>query len=877
MSANEEIAVNLIRKRAVPAHPEPIGFGVPFAPGRVREATTIEVRDAEGGALPRQVVPLAWWPDGSVRWALIDLLLPPNACPRLLVRIAPGSVPAPPAPIRLVAGAGGFTIDTGTAVFLLDKSVFAPFAGVCDRKAAGVHAARSEIRLDATAREFGALMPRLSRLAVETPGPVRCTFVGEGEFVGSRGAPFCRFAFRQSFFAGTGLVKLDFTIHNPRRARHPGGVWDLGDPGSIHFGGLSILARPAASVAAGQDCRLAWRTAAGVAERSCAGGRVEIYQASSGGENWRSVNHVDRHGRVPLAFRGCRVDDGQRVATVERADAVLSWSVPRIRITAAVAKFWQQFPQALTGDDGGIDIGLFPSQFGEPFELQGGEQKTHTVFFLCEPGDAAASTAGLEWVHDPLVPCLAPGAFAAGAAIAHFVPAADDPHTDYVRLVERALDGPDSFFHKREAIDEYGWRHFGDTWADHEDVFFAGPHPVISHYNNQYDLLYGFLLHFARSGDPRWFELAADLARHVIDIDIYRTSEDKPAYNHGLFWHTEHYQSAGRATHRTYSADSPASRAGSSYGGGPSNENNYTAGLLYFHYLTGDPAAAEAVRGLADWVVCMDDGRESLLGHLDAGPTGLASRTRDDRFHGPGRGGGNSLNALLDAYALCGEPRYLAKAEELITRCIHPCDDPQAIGLLDAETRWSYLVFLQALGKYLDAAREAGRTDAMFAYARASLLRYAQWMVEHETPFLERSDRLEYPTESWPAQDMRKSCVFDYAAAYAPISCRARLTEKAEVFFDVAVSGVTSFPGSAFTRPLAVLLSAGAPRAGFRLHPPEVVDAPQPEANFGMPRPFVPQKERVRRQLRTLSGLLSLARTAARRSVWGRVLSGRIW
>ena len=35
------------------------------------------------------------------------------------------------------------------------------------------------------------------------------------------------------------------------------------------------------------------------------------------------------------------------------------------------------------------------------------------------------------------------------------------------------------------------------------------------------------------------------LARHVVDIDIYHTTNDKSAYNHGLFWHTEHYVDAG--------------------------------------------------------------------------------------------------------------------------------------------------------------------------------------------------------------------------------------------------------------------------------------------------------------------------------------------
>ena len=205
------------------------------------------------------------------------------------------------------------------------------------------------------------------------------------------------------------------------------------------------------------------------------------------------------------------------------------------------------------------------------------------------------------------------------------MPAREDPHADYLRLVAEAVDGPRSFFRKRESIDEFGWRNFGDTWADHEDVHFEGERPIVSHYNNQYDLLYGFLLHFARTSDPRWFGLASDLARHVIDIDLYHTSEDKPAYSGGMFWHTDHYQGAGRGTHRSYTSDSPLARRGRAYGGGPSNEHNYTTGLLYFHYFTGEPSARDAVRQLADWVSNMDDGAQSLLGALDR----LVSDLRD--------------------------------------------------------------------------------------------------------------------------------------------------------------------------------------------------------------------------------------------------------
>src|SRR5690606_24320431 len=132
------------------------------------------------------------------------------------------------------------------------------------------------------------------------------------------------------------------------------------------------------------------------------------------------------------------------------------------------------------------------------------------------------------------------------------------------------------------------------------------------------------------------------------------------------------------------------------------------------HYLTGDTDSREAVIGLADWVLAMDDGERTLLGVLDPGPTRAASVTLEPDYHGPGRGPGNSIAVLLDAYAATLARAYMAKAEELVGRCIHPHDDVDARRLDDPERRWSYLVFLQALGKYLDAKRELGEFDHAF-------------------------------------------------------------------------------------------------------------------------------------------------------------------
>jgi hypothetical protein len=211
--------------------------------------------------------------------------------------------------------------------------------------------------------------------------------------------------------------------------------------------------------------------------------------------------------------------------------------------------------------------------------------------------------------------------------------------------------------------------------------------------------------------------------------------------------------------------------------------------------------------------------------------------------------------ALLDGHRLTGDARFLAKAEELIRRCVHPHDDIAARELLDAERRWSYIVFMQALGRYLEHKAERGEIDGAYAYARASLLHYARWMADHEYPYLEKPEVLEYPTETWAAQDIRKSDVFCYAAQHASGDERPRFVERARFFFDASVSTLLKLETRTFARPVILLLTNGLLHLGdaAAAHLP----APDADARFGAPSRFIPQKEAAKRRL--LEGAAGLA------------------
>jgi len=77
-------------------------------------------------------------------------------------------------------------------------------------------------------------------LAVETRGPLRATIRARGEMQSSSRRRLARFCVNLNFYAGSALVQMQITLHNPQAARHPGGLWDLGDEGSIYCKDLSL-------------------------------------------------------------------------------------------------------------------------------------------------------------------------------------------------------------------------------------------------------------------------------------------------------------------------------------------------------------------------------------------------------------------------------------------------------------------------------------------------------------------------------------------------------------------------------------------------------------------------------------------------------------
>jgi hypothetical protein len=625
-----------------------------------------------------------------------------------------------------------------------------------------------------------------------------------GHLLTSQGERSLNFSLRLDLYAGQSVIFGAFQVHNPNAADHPDGMWDLGDPGSVYLYGLTL------KLSLGDANSLEYKLAEDSAWQSESTGTVSIIQASSGNENWNSANHLTRRGKVELPYCGYRVrNQHKQIAEGQKAQPTLRCKFTNAVVEASIEDFWQNFPSALGADHRSIRLGLFPSEVAQEFEIQAGEKKTQrfALRFSEVSSVSGSSSNGSRDVSAEIAHLQLPREYWSAAGVLPFM-SEQSRFSALSGLIQNGLEGENDFFTKRNQIDEFGWRNFGDIYADHELLEYSGD-TIISHYNNQYDPLYGFIRQYLNTGDARWWELAEDLAKHVLDIDIYHTDLDRAEYNHGLFWHTDHYVDASTSSHRTYSKDQAGQHEFAGLGGGPAGQHCYTAGLTYYYFLSGDQRAKQAVLGMAQWVTHYYEGAGTLFDFLLA----IKNRSVIDFKHPLStthpypldRGVGHYLNALMDSFSMTGEPEYLVRADQVIRGTVHPRDPVDQRNLLNAEAFWFYIVFLQSVARFLTEKEAIGQIDSAFNYARASLLQYASWMLELEQPNLSNPEQLDFPNLTWAAQDLRKAVVFYQAYRFSP-GLDERYLEKAKFFRDYVVQEIAADDTKELARIQAILM-----------------------------------------------------------------------
>ncbi|WP_445426530.1 RIFT barrel domain-containing protein [Alishewanella sp. HL-SH06] len=789
---------------------EPVSFSIPFAKGELLSVAQLQLCHAKQ-PLTSQFVTLSSWPDGSIRWLQANTLMSiaANSETALQLHKLPVAQTVSNNTDGLTESATEWQLTGSTSQLKIDKQTLQLQCTAANQTWHG------QFELADLYGKATSFIPNLPSAQWQM-GKVYSELSIKGLWQLTDRQLHSELRLR--FWYEAARLDIEASLHNADRAAHPGGLWDLGDAGSILFNHFNFTLQ---SEADGEHSLQL--TPSDDAQLFSKEQYTILFQASSGGEQWQSLNHVNCDGQVFLPFQGFQLTaNSSLIAEGFRAQPQATLITNAQPCQLAQRNFWQNFPGSITQTNKRITLGLFPAEANTPFELQGGEQKTH--HFALTFGQASGSLCD---IHAPIQAVVAPSYYQSAQALPWFAPMhAEDPIQP---LFADALDGPANFFAKREVIDEFGWRNFGDIFADHESLYLREHEaPYISHYNNQYDAIYGFARQFALTGDQRWRQLMDDLARHVTDIDIYHTNNDRVEYNNGLFWHTDHYLPVHTATHRTYSKHNQTSSIPGQTGGGPAAEHCYTTGLKYHYWLTGNSHSKAAVIQLTDWMQALHGEAPGLLNQLWAIksrelPALISSFKGKQRPLYPfTRGTGNYITALLDAYDLTLNKHYLQLSAKVIKQTISAHDAIAARNLLDAEVAWSYVIMLSAVARFLQQKNLLGEFDDDFTYAKASFLAYCRWMQQHEQLYLTAAAELEFPNDTWLAQDIRKVMLMFQAAELSPTEANIFIS-KATSWLNAICQGLATSPERHFARVQIILLQNFGPHYANELYAKEAL------------------------------------------------------
>lgn len=554
----------------------PVTSGVPFAAGALRDARAVELRDDQGRRVPLQTDALARWPDGSVRWLLLDFQtdLAAKATRSFALRTteSPAPAPAQPAPaLRVTTERGRTVIVTGPLRLELDPAAFDPIGAVwLDRDGDGRFVDDERVTgpsgglfvRDAQGRRFESAQGA-AEIVVEESGPERACVRITGHHANATG-PFFGYVFRLHAYRGQPYVRCTYTFVNDAPDAVMTGIKQLG-----------VAARLASTAGAPRLAQLGGAAVAGW-----------VFQLDE--------SHAEIDGRSAGAHAA-----GWATVAAERAGFALG-----------VREFWQQWPKAIAAREGEITAELcpeFPAGLydGKPLDDENrlyyalrrglhtfkiGLAKTHefTVRFFAEPPAAGALATFFAAAEEPLLAAAPPAYIDATRVAGPLPPAAPQKFLGYDAWLTRAFA---DHLRRRERGREYGMLNYGDWFGERQ----------VNWGNLEYDLQRGLFLQYLRTGDRAYFDRAAQAARHHIDVDVIHAVNAQvknpwgPPPLVGEIWlhslnHTGGYfANAPLPVDRTYQMGHS-----SNYG------HVWVSGDLDYYFLTGDRRAREVALSVAD-------------------------------------------------------------------------------------------------------------------------------------------------------------------------------------------------------------------------------------------------------------------------------------
>lgn len=608
----------------------PFTYGVPIPAGVVRDVKAIGLLDARGASVPVSAQGMATWPDGSIRWALLDFagdFAPSERANWTLVLGEPFSAPAPHDVVTVTAVGSGYRVANGRLELTVGTR---PGFTWMDRLTAdGVECIDSGNRCDVRAvspagKIFRASLDPAPRLTLEEITAQRVTVRWEGGLYAGDGERCTEFRIKMHIYAGNPYIKVEHTAIN--RELPERGVWFK--EYTLEFD--TALERRTEKVVRQKNHDTDYLSRLVALRQNVTLQALTEGQGRSYGDS--PENPTGKFGTVGKVILE---DEGAFQEEVGRFPHFLHPQAPRVmlgggyavvypflgvrdsRRTAVVSflRMAAQHPKALRADENRIACEIWPSGAGT-WRLCRGMSKTHHL--------------AMSWVGRPLSDDEVDGeavrreCFTGGAlSLCPHDPVSVTLDPAYARMTGQVEAGEVLAFqparYPRIEAKIAGITLHGDPLAL-AGIMDYGEKEMT---NNEEDQGHEYALEYYRSGSYiHYCKLMAQML-HNSTVDVVDGDPD-PLRQGGTPYHTTYHQDAVCVPSHTW-----------------------TEGLFEYAYVSGDREAFRAAVGICDWILRFIDQKPHLV--------------KQD-----GREIGWPIIALTAGYQATGDVRYRAGAFHLV-------------------------------------------------------------------------------------------------------------------------------------------------------------------------------------------------------------------
>ena len=205
-----------------PSTAQGVSWGTPWPKGAMRRDAGFKLTDAKNSPVAVQSWPLAYWPDGSLKWTGHAIAATANLAGPLTLQQGKSETPSTPLQVRQAGEGEGEAIEIVNGnttwrigkkgTFLVDSVVIGKQTVAQQGKLVCIIEDRSDFRSKRTIREES-FASSVTSAAVEQSGGVRTVVKIEGKHKSeSSDRAWLPFTVRLYFFAGTDAVKMVHTF-----------------------------------------------------------------------------------------------------------------------------------------------------------------------------------------------------------------------------------------------------------------------------------------------------------------------------------------------------------------------------------------------------------------------------------------------------------------------------------------------------------------------------------------------------------------------------------------------------------------------------------------------------------------------------------------